>query len=187
MFFLSYLNLCLFISKSISFIKSYFKPYWLFRRRRRNPQGLFEMSVLTAIQPLLLFFLVLWSLCQSSISGLPHASLRHMHPGVSLMCRLFTYASVTLCSVCICPSFLLTYEAADLPLVVWITQMSVRSSCGWLLHHIYVSDWLYVQKHANDTCLNPNSLTSSYIFAMMVLIVWTLTAPMADSRVHRST
>lgn len=146
MFFLSYLNLCLFISKSISFIKSYFKPYWLFRclyekkKKKRSSRAFWDVSVNsnTAFAAFLPGFLIVppvldlrSSACLTETHAprrAPNVSPFHVH-----LCHALFRMRLSLL-----PAHVQSGRSASG--CVWIPQMSVWRSSEWFLHHICVCD-----------------------------------------------
>lgn len=165
----------------------------LWEGERRNLQGLFEMSVLTAIQLSMRFFLFFWLLSQSSISSLPHACTWNPNVSAFHVClchtlfwmRLILLPAHRWCDrsafVCLWVTYSLSMKRLWMIFAPYLCAIECSHAC------VYVCVCARARKHATDACVNPNSLTSSYIFAMVVLIVWALTAPMADSWVQCST
>lgn len=97
-----------------------------------------------------------------------------MKPNGSLMCQLFTYASITLWIGCISFCFLRTYDVTDLLFFVCLGHIRSPYEApvdGFCTISVWVIECscVCVGNNTNDAYVNLNFLTSSYIFAMVVL------------------
>lgn len=126
---------------------------------RRIPQGLYEMSVLTAIY-LSMLFLFLWWLSHPSFLCLPLDEQDTKCTLISL--QLFIVASVTFCCLCISFSFPLMVKW-QLCLFLCVSQKKpwCEAPVGKTVRitfsrhtFVFVSGWMCVWKHANDACLH---------------------------------